>query len=126
MNRGVRGEDLYTDAREHTHFLALLAETCARYDWLVGTYCLMGNHYHLLMETPLPNLPSGMRQLNGVFTQRYNKRRGRVGHLFQARYTSILVERDSHLLTLVRYVAWNPVRAGLCSCLLYTSPSPRD
>jgi len=65
MNRGVRGEDLYTDAREHAHFLALLAEACVRYDWLVGTYCLMGNnHYHLLVTTPEPTLSVGMQWLN--------------------------------------------------------------
>lgn len=75
----------------------------------------MGNHYHLLVETPLPNLPLGMRQLNGVFAQRHNKRHRRVGHVFQARYTSILVERDSHLLSVLRYLAWNPVRARLCT-----------
>ncbi len=63
MNRGVRGEDLYTDAREHARFLALLAEACARYQWLVGTYCLMGNHYHLLVTTPEPTLSVGMQWL---------------------------------------------------------------
>jgi putative transposase len=86
-----------------------------RYGWLCHSYCLLGNHYHLLVQTPQPNLPAGMRRLNGVFTQRYNRRQGRCGHLFQARYKAILVEAESHLLEVVRYIAWNPVRAGLCS-----------
>jgi len=115
ISRGNNRGRVFHGKADYEAFFAVLEQTVDRFGWLCHSYCLMGNHYHLLMETPLPNLPSGMRQLNGVFTQRYNKRRGRVGHLFQARYTSILVERDSHLLTLVRYVAWNPVRAGLCS-----------
>lgn len=86
-----------------------------RYGWRCHSYCILGNHYHLLVETPQPNLPAGMRQLNGVFTQRYNRRRNRCGHLFQARYKAVLVEAESHLLGSVRYIGWNPVRAGLCS-----------
>jgi REP element-mobilizing transposase RayT len=69
MNRGVRGADLYTDAREHAHFLALLAKTCERYEWLVGTYCLMENHYHLLVTTQQPTLSSGMQWLNSCYAQ---------------------------------------------------------
>jgi putative transposase len=67
MNRGVRGEDLYTDARGHRHFLALLAETCIRYEWLIGAYCLMGNHYHLLVTTPEPTLSAGMQWRNSCY-----------------------------------------------------------
>ena len=78
-------------------------------------YCLMGNHYHLLIETPRPNLALGMRQLNGVYAQHFNRRYRRVGHLFQGRYKAVLVERDSHLLELCRYIVLNPVRAHLCS-----------
>jgi hypothetical protein len=73
----------------------------------------MGNHYHLLLETPEPNLSRGMRQLNGVYTQAFNRRHDRVGHVFQGRYQSILVEKGVHLLELCRYIVLNPVAAGL-------------
>jgi putative transposase len=74
----------------------------------------MGNHYHLLVETPRANLSAGMRQLNGLYARRFNGRHSRCGHVFQARYRSILIQKESHLLAVVRYVALNPVRAGLC------------
>jgi len=77
------------------------------------TYCLMNNHYHLLIETPYANLSRGMRQLNGLYTQRFNRRHQRVGHLFQGRYKAILVDKDNYLLELCRYVALNPVRAKI-------------
>jgi hypothetical protein len=75
----------------------------------------MGNHYHLLIETPQANLSQGMRQLNGVYTQKYNRRHDRVGHLFQGRYKAFIVEKDAYLLELSRYIALNPVRAKLVS-----------
>ena len=86
-----------------------------RYSWLCHAYCLMGNHYHLVIETPLANLSLGMRQLNGLYARRFNLRHGRVGHVFQARFRSILVASDAYLLAVCRYVVLNPVRAGLCS-----------
>lgn len=113
--RGNNRAHVFVEPSDCESFLDVLAHVVERYGWLCHSYCLLGNHYHLLVETPQPNLPTGMRQLNGVFTQRYNRRRDRCGHLFQARYKAILVEADSHLLTAVRYIAWNPVRAGLCS-----------
>ncbi|MDD3926731.1 MAG: transposase [bacterium] len=76
-------------------------------------YCLMDNHYHLLVETPDGNLSEGMKHLNAVYTQRFNKRHGLVGHLFQGRYKSILVQKESYLLALCRYIVLNPVRAGV-------------
>ncbi|NKB54921.1 MAG: helix-turn-helix domain-containing protein [Alphaproteobacteria bacterium] len=94
-------------------FAGALYHLTARFRWRTHAYCLMDNHYHLLVETPAPNLSRGMRQLNGVYTQRFNRRHGRVGHLFQGRFTAILVERDAYLLALVRYVVLNPVRAGM-------------
>ena len=81
--------------------------------WLCHAYCLMDNHYHLLIETPQPNLSLSMRQLNGRYTQTYNRRHARVGHLFQGRFTAILVEKEAHLLELCRYVVLNPIRAKL-------------
>ena len=94
-------------------FLDVLASTCERFNWICHAYCLMTNHYHLLVETPDANLSKGMHQLNGVYTQYVNRRHGRVGHLFQGRFKGILVERDSYLLELARYVVLNPVRAGI-------------
>ena len=82
-----------------------------RFGWVCHAYCLMDNHFHLLIETPRPNLSQGMRQLNGVYTQRFNRRHRRVGHLLQGRFKAILVERDSYLLELARYIVLNPVRA---------------
>jgi hypothetical protein len=73
----------------------------------------MGNHYHLLVETPEGNLSAGMRQLNGVYTQHVNRRHCRVGHVFQGRFKAVVVERESHLLELARYIVLNPVRAGM-------------
>jgi REP element-mobilizing transposase RayT len=114
MNRGVRGEALYTDAREHTHFLALLAETCLRYEWLVGTYCLMGNHYHLLVTTSEPTLSVGMQWLNSCYAQWFNWQHGHKGHVFFRRFNSVLIKTDSQLAEVARYILLNPVRARLC------------
>lgn len=95
--------------------MSLLEDMKERYNWLCYAYCLMSNHYHLLIETPDGNLSMGMRQLNGVYTQRFNKRHGRTGHIFQGRFKAILVQKESYLLELCRYVVLNPVRAGLVS-----------
>ena len=112
-SRGDRREAIYEDDQDRRRFLEVLAEVVARYGWVCHAYCLMANHYHLLVETPEANLSQGMRQLNGVYTQASNRRHGRVGHLFQGRFKGILVERDAYLLELGRYVVLNPVRAGL-------------
>ncbi|WP_220486021.1 transposase, partial [Psychromonas sp. SR45-3] len=94
-------------------FLNLLNTVCSRYNWVIHAYCLMDNHYHLLVETPDANLSKGMRQLNGVFTQSINRKYGRVGHLFQGRYKAILVDKAAYLLELCRYIILNPVRAKM-------------
>jgi putative transposase len=93
----------------------LLGRVLERYGWLLYAYCLMGNHNHLVIETPRPNLSLVMRQLNGLYALRFNLRHRRVGHLFQGRFRSILVESESYLLAVCRYVVLNPVRAGLCN-----------
>ena len=111
--RGNARQAIYTDDQDHSTFLAVLAAVVMRSQWLCHAYCLMDNHYHLLIETPQGNLSAGMRQLNGVYTQRFNRRHARVGHVFQGRFKAILVERESYLLELCRYVVLNPVRAGL-------------
>lgn len=99
----------FTDA-DRELFLNTLAGVVTRYQWICHAYCLMANHYHLLVEMPKANLSIGMRQLNGIYTQRFNRRHHRVGHLFQGRFKAILVERESHLLELCRYIVLNPAR----------------
>ena len=90
-----------------------LSRVVERFGWLCHAYCLMDSHYHLVAETSRPNLSPAMRQLNGIYAQGFNARHDRCGHVFEARYRSILVEKESHLLELCRYVVLNPVRAGM-------------
>jgi len=112
-SRGNRQEDIFEDDTDRLEFISIFQTVCDRYNWICHAYCLMGNHYHLLIETPDANLSKGMRQLNGVYTQAFNRKHNRVGHLFQGRYKSILVEKDSYLLELSRYIVLNPVRAQM-------------
>jgi len=112
-SRGNAQQPIFLDDEDHHTFLHVLSLVVERFDWLCHAYCLMGNHYHLLIETPKGNLSRGMRQLNGHYTQMFNLRHHQVGHIFQGRYKAILVEKDRHLLSLCRYVVLNPVRAEL-------------
>lgn len=112
-SRGNARQDIYRSDADRQQFLKVLSEVIARFNWLCHGYCLMTNHYHLLIETIDPNLSLGMRQLNGQYTQRFNRTHSRVGHVFQGRYKSILVEKDAHLLELCRYIVLNPVAAGM-------------
>ena len=93
--------------------MTVLGEVCELFNWSVHSWCQMTNHYHLLVETPDANLSKGMRYLNGVYTQRFNRKHLRVGHVFQGRYKAILVEKESYLLELARYIILNPVRAAM-------------
>jgi len=111
--RGNCQEDIFEADADRLEFISIFHTVCERYNWVCHAYCLMGNHYHLLIETPDANLSKGMRQLNGVYTQAFNRKHNRVGHLFQGRYKSILVEKDSYLLELSRYIVLNPVRAQM-------------
>ena len=112
-SRGNARQVIFLDKDDRESFLGVLSSVVARFNWLCHAYCLMENHYHLMVETMEGNLSWGMRQLNGVYTQVFNRRHTRVGHLFQGRYKAILVEKEAHLLELCRYVVLNPVRAGL-------------
>lgn len=111
--RGDRKEDIYEDDEDRALFLKILSNVIDQFNWVCHGYCLMNNHYHLLIETPDANLSKGMRQLNGVYTQSSNRRHQKVGHLFQGRYKAILVDADAYLLELTRYVVLNPVAAGM-------------
>jgi REP element-mobilizing transposase RayT len=110
-SRGNAQEDIFDDDGDRHTFLEILGKVVQRCHWLCHAYCLMDNHYHLVLETPEGNLSQGMRQLNGSYTQAYNRRHRRVGHVLQGRYKAVLIQKDSHLLEVGRYVALNPVRA---------------
>lgn len=112
--RGNRKQDIFGDDTDRQRFLRVLAATGDRAGWQVLGYCLMPNHYHLVVRTPRPNLSRGMRDLNSAYAQSFNRRHDRPGHLFQGRYHSSLVQEERYLREVLRYVALNPVRAGLC------------
>ncbi len=112
-SRGNGRNNIFEDDQDRLVFLSALESVIKRYNWLCHAFCLMDNHYHLMIETPEANLSDGMRQLNGVYTQRYNRRHQKPGHLFQGRFKAILIQKENYLLELCRYVVLNPVRAGL-------------
>lgn len=112
--RAVADRPLFRDDADRRRFLAILHEVVERQDWACHAFCLMTTHYHLLVRTPSPNLATGMQRLNAHYARGSNDRHGWTGHVFGSRYHAGLIERDSHLLEVTRYVALNPVRAGLC------------
>ncbi|MEK6209937.1 MAG: transposase [Pseudomonadota bacterium] len=115
--RGDRQQPLFEDDDDRLVFLDLLAKEVLQQGWVLYAFCLMGNHYHLLLETPEPNLVQGMRRLNGVYTQAFNRRHNRVGPVLQGRYQSILVDKDTYLRELCRHVVLNPVRARMVAAV---------
>ena len=117
--RGNRRAPIYLDDDDRVYFLALVAKAVARMRWSCHAYCLMTNHYHLLVETHEPTISSGMELLNGQFARGFNAKYGLRGHVFEERFHHELVEDDVHLLEGNRYIVRNPVRAGLCA-------SPRE
>jgi REP element-mobilizing transposase RayT len=116
-SRGDRREDIFLSDEDRNDWLEVLGTVCARFNWVIHAYCQMTNHYHLLVETVNGNLSGGMRQLNGQYTQRFNRRHDLVGHLFQGRYKAILVQKEAYLLELTRYVVLNPLRAHMVKSL---------
>jgi putative transposase len=136
MARGVARQPIFRDTADRNAFVATLGEVVRCHDWTCHAYCLMTTHYHVLVRTPNPDLARGMQRLNGHYASGFNYRHGREGHLFHRRYHSVLVEKEGHLLELVRYFALNPVRAGMASkpaawrwssypAVLGHAPSPR-
>ena len=111
--RGNDRNDVFLDATDRRKYLALLGRTARRKQWQVLSYCLMPNHVHLLVQTPGANLGAGMHLLHSPYAQGFNKRHGRVGHVFQGRYGATRVTTDAYFVTVVRYIALNPVSAGL-------------
>lgn len=115
MDRGDRSEPIFHDHEDRRRFLLALGQACGRTGWRVHAFVLMGNHYHLLLETPEPNLSRGMHWLQTTYTVRHNKRHGLHGHLFQGRYKAIPVEAEAgdYFATVADYIHLNPLRAGL-------------
>ena len=114
-SRGDRCEPIYCDDRDRRKHLQIVSDGLHRFDARAFAYCLMGNHFHLVLQTRRANLSRLMRHINGVYTQSFNRRHGVTGHLLQGRFNAILVDRDSYLLSLIRYVERNPVAAGLAA-----------
>jgi putative transposase len=113
--RGNERKDIFRDERDRERFLGYLETAVVRYKAVIHVYCLMNNHYHLLMSTPAGNLSQILRHINGAYTVYYNKRHHRFGHLFQGRYKAILIDADEYAAELSRYIHLNPVRAGLAN-----------
>lgn len=111
--RGNAQQAIFFDDTDRHQFIRLLGREILQQHWLCYVYCLMGNHYHLVIETPEPNLSRGLKRLHGTYTQWFNRRHQRVGHVLQGRFKSLLVEKENYLQELCRYVVLNPVRAGM-------------
>jgi REP element-mobilizing transposase RayT len=116
-SRGDHSEAIFRDDADRSAWLYTLGAVCKRFNFVVHGFCQMTNHYHVLLETVEGNLAQGMRQLNGVYSQRFNRRHALVGHLFQGRYHAVLVQKEAYLLELVRYISLNPLRAGMVDSL---------
>jgi putative transposase len=115
VSRGVRKLPIFIDDEDREQFLALLDLTAKRYRWQIHAYCLMTNHFHLLVTTDEPTVSAGMQYLNGRYAQWFNKRHEFEGHALEKRFYSALVDSDEHLFALARYIVLNPVRVGLCA-----------
>jgi len=113
-SRGNRRQEIFTDDRDRLRFLELLDNTVSRQAWSCHAYCLMPNHFHLMIQTSAGDISTGMHGLNGAYAQWFNRRHGFDGHLFQSRFHSVLLQTNWHLLELSRYIVLNPVRARLC------------
>jgi len=115
MSRGTLKQKIFIRNEDRLDFLGKLAEVISKYEWCCYAYCLMDNHYHLLIETPRTNLSERMHKLLNYYCKRFNWRHGGVGHVIQGRFISPIVEREEHLMEIIRYTALNPVKGGLVS-----------
>ena len=113
MNRGRRSEAIFLNDADRQSFVKVLQETAKIWNLRISAYCLMSNHYHLLIQTPDGNLARCMRHINGIYTQRFNRSHKKEGQLFRGRYKAVLVDGDSHLLEVLRYIHRNPLQAGI-------------
>jgi REP element-mobilizing transposase RayT len=113
MSRGNDKRRVFVDNDDRWRFVNILSRVVKEFGWLCHAYCLMGNHYHLFLETPRANLSHGMQYLNGRYCQCFNNKHARVGHLIQGRFKSILVQDDRYLFRLLRYICLNPVKEGM-------------
>jgi REP element-mobilizing transposase RayT len=113
-SRGVARSPIFRDPLDYLALRSQLREVMRKFAWNVYAYCLMPNHYHLIVETDREHLSAGMHRLNFLYAQRFNRRHDRAGHLFQNRFAAYVIESDEHLLNSIGYVSQNPVRAGLC------------
>ncbi len=116
MARGNGRQAIFLDDHDRRHFIYLLEDALQQFAVECWNYCLMPNHYHLTILPRRPNFSAAIRRINGSYGLWWNRRHGQVGHVFQGRFKDQLVDRDSYLLNLTRYVAMNPVRAGLVAC----------
>jgi len=115
MSRGNRKNKIFLGDDDRHDFIDKFADVVSKFGWVCSAYCLMGNHYHLLIETPQPNISEGMHKLLNDYCKRFNWKHDQVGHVMQGRFDSPLVEKEAHLMGIVRYIALNPVEAGLVS-----------
>lgn len=113
--RGNNRELVYQEDEDYARYSALLGAVVRQCDWRLLAFCLMPNHVHILVETPKPNLGAGMQRLHGLYARGFNRRHTRCGHVFQGRYGAVRITTDEQLWTVARYIARNPVAAGLCS-----------
>lgn len=112
-SRGNERRDIFYCDADRERFLVLLGQAAVRFGWSITAWVLMTNHFHILVQTPEPNLSKGMHWLNGTYAAWFNTRHGRAGHLFQGRFKGVLIERERYFANVLRYVSLNPVRAGL-------------
>jgi REP element-mobilizing transposase RayT len=112
--RGNRGSAIFVDDLDRVDFLYLLETTIDGFDWRCRAHCLMGTHYHVVLDSSRANLSDGMQRLNGMYARRFNRRHGFRGHVFEDRFSSWLMRDERHFHATIAYVRENPVRAGLC------------
>jgi putative transposase len=113
MNRGIDGKEIFHNHKSYEIFLEILSESCSRFEVIIHSYCLMPNHYHLLLQTPKANLAKFMQYISATYTQRYNKFMKKDGPIFRGRFKSLLVEKDDYFLALSRYIHRNPIELAL-------------